>query len=437
MRKKFRKITAVILTAAMAFSVATPALAENIPDNDVVTDTTINIVTNEAFQDLFAVNQNTRGASGDVTIEKVEYDYSFAKQEENNDLADVTLSFVMTIGGQEYSGSANGTVNAYSLSSGDVLWEGPIESSVSINNTEYDVLIGFSKLESGDEIQASVTIQSFNGESMIDPVVFTFGEIVISGDIHREIMGKSESIVLGEYNNASIEQDDISLLTNSDDENYTYVDSGDGNFKSNTSGVSGIGQTGTARFDSITGKLAVSINTYGDYVDAYLDRYGFADTMTEYFKIRLQTITTGGTGYMEISNTSSYDFGTGNYNSGAVLIKTLFARILEFLDVDDTVVDLVFNGLYGTTNREISEDDAYVEMSFGATQVADFDTISTGVPIVFVLQENESVYTGNTRLRFTTTLRYRTQLMDFTGSTAQWFYFNTEDVSVPITVTKD
>ena len=67
----------------------------------------------------------------------------------------------------QYPITVLGTVNGYLLSNNDILWEGPLDGTVTINNISYSVIVGFAKLESDNKIQASMTIQAVDPASEI------------------------------------------------------------------------------------------------------------------------------------------------------------------------------------------------------------------------------------------------------------------------------
>lgn len=441
MKKQFKKAIATVLTATMMMSVALPTFAAN---NDYVTDTTVNIVTNEAFQDLFNTNGNARSISGDMIVEQVAYNYTFAQQEDNPELADVTLSFVMTIGGQEYPVVASGVVNAYPLSSGDVLWENLIRGNVNIDGIECKVLVGFSKLDSGSDIQASVTIQAVNEEDTFNPVVFTFGEQVITANIQQEIMNSMEIATSEDINLA--ENQEISLMSLGYLNEQTNL-STTANFSSNVSGLAQKSKVYLSRADSL---IAITMQTFGDNIDTYYKNTNtvWPTTLVDSYRISLELIRqepvedyyTHNADIEHITNLTYIDGSTATSGREYALRPFVEAFLLQKGVADSTItaifgtLDAIASALKGTVNVIRANEGLSAEIDFGLTQVADFDLLECGVPIIYKVDVPESAkYLHATKYIYETSVTYRTQLMDYAG-TAQWVYTDANDISKQITI---
>ena len=126
-----------------------------------------------------------------------------------------------------------------------------------------------------------------------------------------------------------------------------------------------------------------------------------------------------------------------NNNSGSlssVSMYAFFCDVLNALGVPTNTVSNVLGSLKGSVNYSGSTNYYNVGVSFGITQLANFDTLSNGIPIVFQIGVT-SDYAGNTRMTFGTSLRYRTQLGDSSGTSYQWVYTSAKDISYTTTVT--
>ena len=139
-----KRFFSVLLSLALFFSIMLLAFASDDHSSAKCTDSTVDVITESAFQSLF-VDDKQRNVSA-AEIEEVLYSYSIVPRQDNPLMADVTLDFILSIGSNDYPVITKGTVDAYALSSGDTFWEGPIYGDMVINNIDYSVIAGFSKL---------------------------------------------------------------------------------------------------------------------------------------------------------------------------------------------------------------------------------------------------------------------------------------------------
>ena len=124
--------------------------------------TNVNILVQEPMNALF---QQEEGK--DATVENLEYSYWFDENKGEELTADVEIKIDMTVSGATYEIEAEGEVSGEKLSSGIVLWIGPLEGELEINNIEYLVMVGFTKMD--ELVQISVTIQSMDDKNVIAP----------------------------------------------------------------------------------------------------------------------------------------------------------------------------------------------------------------------------------------------------------------------------
>ena len=425
MKKKMKKIIAIVLTATMVMGVSIPAFANDSTFYMESVDSTVGIVTPYAFQNAFV--SKTSKNIGNMTIEQVSYDYTFVQDEEDAEKANVSLSFIMFIGSQEYPVNVSGQVNAYSLSSGDILWEGPIEGTAIINGQKYDVLTGFSKLDSSSSIQASVTLQASDEEILSDPIVFTFGDTVLTKEIHDDIMSQA---TVADMSDLETGDEGIVPYANS----FTYVASPTAYFSNS---VTGLAQQAYIQKDSISDELSVAIKTYCNNVNTYYSNAGYTYPVTFIDSFNVNLSIPSGQGYSHayiagVRNDSRLNNNSGSLSS--VSMYAFFCDVLNALGVPTNTVSNVLGSLKGSVNYSGSTNYYNVGVSFGITQLANFDTLSNGIPIVFQIGVT-SDYAGNTRMTFGTSLRYRTQLGDSSGTSYQWVYTSAKDISYTATVT--
>ena len=137
-------ITAVLLLMCILLTPALASSASAHAYDHVYNDVTV--ITPDSLEDVF----------GETEVERAAYTYEMV--ELSNSRAVVALEMELKIGHDYYTTIVSGTVNAYSLPSGDTLYEGPINGSMTIGEEEYRVTVGFTKVESTDDVMISTTI---------------------------------------------------------------------------------------------------------------------------------------------------------------------------------------------------------------------------------------------------------------------------------------
>ena len=77
-----------------------------------------------------------------------------------------------------------------------------------------------------------------------------------------------------------------------------------------------------------------------------------------------------------------------------------------------------------------------VSVTFPVTQHANFDGSSPGPAIVCQLDRNNNgTYVGNSSFNMSTSLRYRTMVVDYSSDTTNFVYTSTNDTDRDFTVT--
>lgn len=372
--------------------------------------TNVNILVQEPMNALF---QQEEGK--DATVETLEYSYWFDENKGDELTADVDVMIDMTVCGMAYEIEANGEVSGEKLSSGSVLWMGPLEGLIEINNIEYLVMVGFTKMD--ELVQISVTIQSKDDKNVIEAVRFSFGDNVITEDVYQEIMGENEAIAYGQHVDrypvsTTYAMNSRSIL------NQPQLEGGSGglaypfrriklvstNFASGP--TSEKGQTLYGYFDESTDRVAVAIRTYCSNLKNYYKSIGNTSTYIESMKY---TIKRGKIIKSRISGMESYDFVIKNH-TGTGLIMALFSDVITMLQYPipmSTLTELSSNNVTGTVNEKCYDEIAYVDIKFAATEHANFDKATGGMPIVFSLDERDSSYEAKHDYCLMSSIKYR------------------------------
>lgn len=387
----------------------------------------MNLISGEDFQNVFG--PATRNANANPVIDNVSYNYSIAPHEDDPAFADVDMSYTMMINGQTYLINVAGVVDAYHLANGEILWEGLLRGGIVINGISYKVLTGFAKMDSETEIQVSVTIQASDDENSIEPIIFTFGNDVITMEIYEELAGNTQ-IVSTENVFGELEEDVLSTTAAG---TFTYLGYDYSNFDGGAN-ISGYAQRSRGYFNSDTNQFAVTIKSYCDNVDDFFAVAGVSATTIKSFDIELIRNDGYSTGsFSFIIGTEKYDFDVDDLGK-AVLIKPLFDDIMGLLGVPTSTISALLDGLKGSVEEDFHSNDTTVSVSFGLLQSADFDDSSVGIPIVFQLGRN-SGYTGNSSYTFVTSITYRTTYLPTGATTAGYIYTDGYDTSKTVSIT--
>lgn len=427
MKKSIKKLLSVALVFAIMISASftsVSAVDSGTYETGIV-DRSVDIITTDAFREVFYPSAKS---SDEVQIDHVTYSYKVLPRKEAL-LADVLLVFILTTGAKEYHVFSSGTVDAYTLSSGDILWEGPLSGCIEINNTTYKVLAGFSKIDCDPKIQVSVTIQAASVKNAIHPIVFTFGEEVISMQIYNELAENvrtqsmeslSESFKeITESNNRSGTMKNVGY-------SYATFDSG--------FSISGYAQRSGGFFNSGTNQFAVSIRSYCNNIENYFSSAGSVLVSINSFDIELIRGGYTTNSFSWIDGIERFNFDVGSFGSGATYIKPLFEDGMSLLGIPTSTISATLDGLQGSVNKDCYTDDTTVSVSFGLLQSADFDDSDKGVPIVFQLTRNQSNYTGNSAYTFVTRISYRAILFAPGAPYPAYIYINGYDTSKTVYV---
>lgn len=400
MKKRF---ISLLLIATICLSSMVPALALDTTEVISHSETSsVKVITQDSFDNFVETCPHNVSQSNTISNNAVEYSYTMSEDTLMGDTANVTLSFRAYVDQLLVEAETSGVVDKYTLSTGQVLWEGPIRGITTIDGVEYKVIVGFAKLDDSEAVQISVTIQSFDEDMIIDPIVFAFGSDIVTNEMYQELLNGAATSV--DAFNSSNQLDARASGS------YSLKGTTSANFKTNGFGtVPGTAQTSRVYYDSTDHRVALSVQSYCANVNAYYSKSGIAGTTVR--TLNYQLVRSSSTSNSYIAGTESFDFNTNNFGSSAILMP-LFEDILSLLGVPTSTISTVFSSLKGTVTQQHNTNNTTVTVSFGATDNADFDKLSTGVPIVFQLGRSSA---GTSQYTATTNISYRTGLLP-TGS---------------------
>lgn len=390
----------------------------------------IRIVTPTTFNQLFSYNEKETQATKEKENDSIKatYDYTLTISEDTPNKANATFNAKLMVNSNMIPISTSGILSAYHLSNGTTIWHGPLKGKTSINNSQYIITVGFTKFESSNIISASVTIQSDDENNIIDPVMFSVGEDLITTDILYELRNSKKAEIPNDNRdkiNTTRTDDELQYLT------YKYANFARDNF-------TGIGQRARAYFSNQTNRLAVSYKSYCDNVDKNFQNtintsYYSDPTEISEFSISLQrgTLTTEGASY--IVGTESNDFSINNYGTVAAILP-LFEDALGLLSVPTSTISSLLGNLDGTVERTLFTDVATVTVEFGIYDSANFDDLEEGIPIIFQLERsNQNI--GSSTYTFATDATYRTFITYNIGTVGNFYYTQAQQAAKTVTIT--
>ena len=389
------------------------------------TNNYVSIVTPETFNQLFFPGIKSTQATKEYKSIEAIYNYTLSILEDNPNKSNAKFNANLIINSNIVPINVTGILSAYHLSNGTTLWHGPLKGTTTINNNDYIVNVGFTKFDSNDTISASISIQSNNEKNIIDPILFSIGEDMISSEILSELRNQKSATTTNDIPSASRSSDELEYLT------YKYANFARDNF-------SGIGQRARSYFSSQTNRFAVTYRSYCDNVDRNFQNnisisYYSDPTEISEFSISLQrgALTTEGASY--IVGTESNDFSINNYGTVAAILP-LFEDALGLLSVPTSTISALLGNLDGTVERTLFTDAASVSVAFGITDSANFDNLEEGIPIIFQLARSNQ-NTGSSSYTFATNATYRTYISYNLNSVGNFYYTETYQASKPVTIT--
>jgi len=351
----------------------------------------------EFSSDLSSIEQNKTMEAG--------YSYKFLKQENNPELADVMVNLNLIINGEKIPVIASGTINAYKLTSGETLWEGPLHGHAKLNGEKASAIIGFSKLNAKQDAQMSVTIQpnenSVKHEESLDKyadvdnpiLVYLIEGDVLTSDIREEILNSPDD---GIENALPFAADTLQYK---------------GGYVSSTNNCS-------IYWSSNTNRAAVSVQSYTNNINKQLWTSSVRAAETHIRDVSIQ-LSRQGTGTSYIAGMETFAFSNSNFGRN-VTISPLFEDAMGLIGIPSSTISNLLGTLKGNVTRNVYTNNVSVLVTFGLADNARFDTGE--LPIVFQLAKSGSA-TGFTTYYGITKITYRTMIIPFTPNSDASFYY--------------
>lgn len=419
------RLYSLCLVFAILSSLLTAANASFIPDTTSYNYNDVPICALFNDEDLTKVFHASVAAENDTQVfPHVSYSYTFNEIDETS--AEVRFTFSVFSGSQEFPASAFGVIKGTRLPDGDILWEGPLDGTMEIEGDSFDIIVGFAKLNSKNEIQASLTISS-NSSSTFSDSYFSFGSNIITEDVHKALQNVachnedlSATHPEGEYYSAEV-------LNNS---SYNQISSASARFKS--ASATGNGQTSKAYFNrsyntfliyttSNCAELAKALESSKVQVSSYVDS----------FSIGLKVNSTSSNKHSWIAGIQEFDdFGAGAHNS---TLMNLFQDALSVIGIPSSTISAAFSSLEGSVSVANYTDHSSVTIELNRSQHANFD--QAGPAIVFQMDKNSSTYTGPSSYSMQTSLRYVSFCYNLNNKTINYVYTDTNDIDTAFSAT--
>lgn len=407
----------IVVMLCFSFILSAPV---NIFAVEYQVDESVSVITQEAFQDLFAGKERS---IDNLSVDSVRYVYDFYISKESN-LADVWMNVIFTISGIDYAVELTGTVTGQLLTTGELFWEGPIEGIIEINETRYLVIASFAKIGTEyKDVQICATIQTLDSKNTIIPVVILFGDEVITQEIHSQVYNqKFKNIGSGnEITNSSLYEN----------RSLNYLEIGE--------------DSTTFAYNGKESQYLQVVNSGVNRVTAWV--FASPDNINEYYRtlssgavtgvssvtitLSVGTNTSNSTGY--IVGVENYDFGN-NYGKANAALEGLFYDILSFLGVPTSTLDVILEDLTGTVQKSSYTNETSVTIS----SVSDSSIYEEyGLPITFQLDTSlfESVYVGPTNYIMTSSIKYLSMYLPMFSDVYTYSYTNTPEAVVDIPYT--
>ena len=198
-------------------------------------------------------------------------------------------------------------------------------------------------------------------------------------------------------------------------------------------------------FNELSNVMAVSIRTYCDNINTiYENDDSITETFVYTFEIHLmQDDYEHEYNIANIAGVSYYDFPLVNGSPVYGIIGDLFVDAITLLDVYQSipasiisnVFGLIADAAMGSIELSTSFTHSYIKVRFGSADNHNFDEITTGLPVCFLLSKNEPGYIGNSKLIAVTAITYKTSVLNANTLQADIFYTTSPSLTKNYTVT--
>lgn len=433
--KKFISIAVLICMLIL------PMATVNAVDSDhPYVDENPSILNQDLFKETFSVDE----------VDRVAYNYQLTPLE-GGERASVAFQMKVVIDGVPYTTSTIGCINAYALPESDVLWEGPIDGEITINNIHFNIIIGFMQKASTQEVMVSVTLQNDDYDFM----VISFGKNIMTGDvldcINQRFGTPSSSESVSGTNGVQSGQLNINdggnASTNAFDSDFspiTYPGSGGGlpgdggggggatldivtdvcTWKFQNRSTKYFGEVAypalqsRVYFDDSRNILMITLRTYTENCNKYTDTllYDYAPASLQSFSVELQLSDVQASNYAYIANidkTLPKAISPNTYfNNSNSYIKAFFEDALSCIGIPTSTLSTLLDDAFGTIKGSVSTYDERLMANIKVDGLSGFSTdkysldqITTGLPFRIQLGKNNN-YEGDTPYTVTVSVRY-------------------------------
>lgn len=413
-----KKLTA-LLTAAFLFilmlSPGADATGDLIAAN-MVRKSDVVVHTGTSFQQIFNIPENPPDAgqnSTNATTEacQVTYHYSLEPVPDAQE-ADVALDFTISVSGRDIPILASGTIQAYALPDGRILWDGPLDSHFMLDGVSFEATVSFSKLNTDPDIKATVNMYPVDAEAE-GSLTFSFGKNIFTEEIWEQL---TEAEGADKQQATSSGQGEMLPLALPSDFKpvkdilwVTFSERGMHRWRA-------LGLTGYS--NNVTNEIIIALRTSGrNAFDALLVNHPEiirADTYIYELNCRLYS-----NSYHLHDNTYAaidyVDCGTVAQNlldgQSNVLLKALLKQALIKIGIPDIIVSSALNTVNSRVTVSQTAEEANIKMQFGVSEV-DLDSLSPGIPILFRVIPAAKDYVGRSAFTYSGNVTYRSVCYD-------------------------
>lgn len=402
------------------------ATVNAVDSNYPYVDKSPTILNQDVFKQAFSVDG----------VDRVAYNYQLTPLDGGME-ASVAFQMKLVIDGVSYTTSAVGTVGAYELPESDILWEGPIDGEITINDIPFNIIIGFMQRASTQEVMVSVTLQNDDYDFM----VISFGKNIMTGDVldcinqrfgtpsSSEIVSDANGVQSGQLNindggNAStnaFDSDKTVIMHPGDTGTTAPIFLGENNewvFQSNS--VRSHGSTSyhivesRVYFDNSRNQLMIQIKPYSKETKNYLTTVGYSAVGVSLvlLDVELELSDVEAANYATIQGfLPSSEFRESFYNKSAQALHPLFADLASLAGIPTDLFASYLEDLKGkvTKYEDPLNSKITIDMPLGISgTTSNLDEITNGLGFRFQLlkNSNSSAYVGNTPYTFTTNIKY-------------------------------
>ena len=180
-----------------------------------------------------------------------------------------------------------------------------------------------------------------------------------------------------------IDENNVSVASASSVGTFYFIGTQTAGF---TDGITGTGQRTKAYFNTYTNQFAVTVQSSCALVDNYYAPLAVTNTYIDSIVYRLQVAEPQTTENYSLIDALSYNgFVESDFSTAGKYLFAFFADALSLLGVGTSTISQILDDLTGTVYKDVQDHRGIVSVDFGLNEPANFDNVSTGVPVVFRL----------------------------------------------------